>query len=438
MNQVQSIENSPASTELPGFDEMYAALCRRDPSYEGIFFVGVRTTGIFCRPTCCARKPKPENVQFYQSVADALAAGFRPCKRCQPLEVFGQAPPWILELLETVEQDPSRRWKDTELRDAGIQPEKLRRWFNEKHGMTFQAYLRSRRLAVALGQIQVGKSVTRAALENGYQSPSGFRDAFKKWCGEVPKNAKFDLPPLIVNRILTPLGPMVAVADDAGLWLLEFADRKLLETQFKRLVNYTHRPLAAGDHPIIASTAEQLTEYFEGDRQSFDLDLHYPGTEFQTQVWQQLLRIPYGQTMSYEQLARSIGRPGAQRAVGRANGDNRLAIVIPCHRVIRSDGSLSGYGGGKHRKIRLLEIEQNQIRAGKSQKRLRLGSSAVDNLLSFFGETDNYWSSQEQFPRIPTRPPSVPAQSLYSRPTCTHQRQLHQLDECLSDCLRSG
>ena len=355
MNQTQL-----NSTALPAFEEMYQALCRRDSEYEGIFFVGVRTTGVFCRPTCSARKPNPENVQFYQHVSEALSAGFRPCKRCRPLEVFGLAPVWVLDLLDEVEQDPTRRWKDSDLRNRGIQPEKLRRWFNANHGMTFQAYLRSRRLAMALGQIQVGKSVTDAVLDNGYQSASGFRDAFKKWCGELPKTIKHDSPPLIVNRILTPLGPMVAAVDDDGLWLLEFADRRMLETQFKRIVNLTQRSLATGEHDLINDVASQLDEYFDGQRQEFDLALHYPGTEFQTRVWNQLLKIPYSKTESYDQLARDIGQPGAQRAVGRANGDNRLAIVIPCHRVIRSDGTLSGYGGGVHRKQRLLDLERNQ------------------------------------------------------------------------------
>lgn len=343
---------------LPSFDEMYTALCGRDSQYEGVFFVGVRTTGIFCRPTCCARKPKRENVQFFRNAANALSAGFRPCKRCHPLEVFGDAPEWIKQLLVEIEADRSRRWTDIELRKQGFQPEKLRRWFKAHHGMTFQAYVRSRRLSDALGQIQIGESVTGAAIENGYQSLSGFRDAFQKWCGELPKNVKSTDHPLVVNRILSPLGPLVVAADDSGLWLLEFADRRMLETQFKRLVRHTSRTIVTGDHDWIHQVSGELDQYFSGERQVFDVPIQYPGTDFQKQVWNYLLTIPYGKTTSYDQLASRIGRKGAQRAVGRANGDNRLAIIVPCHRVIRSDGTLSGYGGGLWRKQRLLDVEQ--------------------------------------------------------------------------------
>jgi AraC family transcriptional regulator of adaptative response/methylated-DNA-[protein]-cysteine methyltransferase len=344
--------------QLPSFDEMYAALTERNSEYEGVFFVGVRTTGIFCRPTCSARKPKRENVQFYLTATDCLSAGFRPCKKCRPLEVFGAAPKWLTDFLVEVESDRSRRWSDIELKEHGIQPEKIRRWFKSHHGMTFQSYLRSRRLADAMGQIQVGKSVTGAAFDNGYQSLSGFRDAFQKWCGEAPTRIDKDALPLTINRIPTPLGPMVAAADDESVWLLEFADRRMLETQFKRLIKYTSRPLATGSNDLLVELTVQLKEYFEGRRTEFDLPLSYPGTEFQTKVWGQLRKIPYGTTLSYEGLARKIGKKGAQRAVGRANGDNRLALLIPCHRVIRSDGTLSGYAGGLWRKQRLLDIER--------------------------------------------------------------------------------
>ncbi len=345
------------SINLPSFDEMYSALIKRDSEYEGVFFVGVKTTGVFCRPTCSARKPKRQNVEFYENARNALAAGFRPCRRCRPLEAFGDMPEWMDQLMNDVDKDPSRRWTDAQLSQRGIQPEKLRRWFNRHHGMTFQAYLRSRRLSAAMGQISVGGSVTGAALDNGYQSLSGFRDAFQKWCGSVPNNVKTDEPPIVVNRILSPLGPMIVGATDAGVCLLEFADRRMLESQFKMLVRVTQRRLTTGNHGLIDDVATQLHEYFQGKRHSFDVPLKICGTEFQEKVWKRLLQIPYGETMSYEQLARDIGHRGAQRAVGRANGDNRLAIVVPCHRVIRSDGTLSGYGGGLWRKQRLIDLE---------------------------------------------------------------------------------
>jgi AraC family transcriptional regulator of adaptative response/methylated-DNA-[protein]-cysteine methyltransferase len=153
---------------------------------------------------------------------------------------------------------------------------------------------------------------------------------------------------------------VVGVVDDK-LCLLEFADRRMLETQFKRLSITFNRPFANLDHRLIQQTAEQLTDYFEGERKEFDIPLATDGSEFQRAVWNELLQIPYGQTTSYERLANRIGKPGAQRAVGRANGDNRLAIVVPCHRVIRSNGEMSGYGGQVWRKKWLLDHEQKLL-----------------------------------------------------------------------------
>ncbi len=349
------------SVSLPPVDEMYDALCNRDSQYEGVFFVGVRTTGIFCRPTCSARKPKRANVDFYRSVNDALSAGFRPCKKCRPLETFGAMPDWLQELLTEFESDPGRRWTDADIRANDLEPARIRRWFKKHLGMTFHAYMRSRRLAMAMGQIQTGKATTTAAFGNGYESLSGFNEAFKKWSGLAPAKSRDGALPIAMNRILTPLGPMVAAVVDNQLGLLEFADRRMLETQFKRLGRIYQRTFVNSEHEIIERTQAELNEYFDGKRETFDVPIAHEGSEFQQQVWRQLLKIPYGKTRSYEFIARKISKPGAQRAVGRANGDNRIAIIIPCHRVIRSDGGLSGYGGQVWRKKWLLEHEESTL-----------------------------------------------------------------------------
>jgi AraC family transcriptional regulator of adaptative response/methylated-DNA-[protein]-cysteine methyltransferase len=337
---------------------MYEALLRRDASYEGLFVVGVTTTGVFCRPTCSARKPKRENVQFFRRVSDAVAGGFRPCRRCKPMHVAGDHPDWLDGLLAQVDDQPSRRWTDRELSDAGVHPVRLRRWFKDHHGITFQAYSRMRRLTTALAQIREGQSSTAAALEHGYQSLSGFNEAVRQYFGAPPREAAAVANSIVIDRVLTPLGPMVAGATEKGLCLLEFSDRRMLQTQFRRLGRWTKRSFAFGRHETIDLAQRQLDEYFRGDRQQFKLPLDAPGTKFQSLVWRRLLEIPYGQTLSYDQVACAIGHSGARRAVGRANGDNRLAIVIPCHRVIRHDGTLSGYGGGLWRKQWLLDLEQ--------------------------------------------------------------------------------
>jgi AraC family transcriptional regulator of adaptative response/methylated-DNA-[protein]-cysteine methyltransferase len=338
---------------------MLAAFTRRDPSYDGVFVTAVSTTGIFCRPTCPARRPRPEHVEFFRSPREALLAGFRPCRRCRPMEPDGTPPPWLAPLLAEVESDPSRRWRDADLRARGLSPGRVRRWFHTHHALTFQAYSRARRLAAALGQIQSGSEVTEAAFASGYDSLSGFNQAFRRLLGNSPTAVK-DAPLLTIARIPSALGPMVAAADERALLLLEFADRRMLETQLATLRRRLGCGFAPGTNGVIERVTRELGEYFAGRRRSFATLLATPGTEFQQAVWRRLERIPYGETISYSALARALGRPDAARAVAKAVGDNRIAILVPCHRVVGANGDLTGYGGGLWRKKRLLEIEGGQ------------------------------------------------------------------------------
>jgi AraC family transcriptional regulator of adaptative response/methylated-DNA-[protein]-cysteine methyltransferase len=342
---------------LPPVEEMQRAITAKDASYEGVFVTAVRTTGIFCRPICPARRPKPENVEFFRTVGDALAAGYRPCLRCRPLEARGAPPEWLRDLLAAIERDPEQRWTDADLRARALDPTRVRRWFPEQHQMTFHAYVRARRLGRALGRMRQGMNATSAAFEHGYGSLSGFRDAFQRVFGDSPGRARKSAL-VSVARILTPLGPMVAAAGDDGLCLIEFADRPMLETNLRRVQQRLRCAIAPGSHPFIAQIEREIGEYFEGKRNRFDVPLQLAGSPFQREVWDELLAIPFGETRSYEALARKIGRPAARRAVGRANGDNRLAIVVPCHRVVGADGALTGYGGGLWRKQWLLEHER--------------------------------------------------------------------------------
>jgi AraC family transcriptional regulator of adaptative response/methylated-DNA-[protein]-cysteine methyltransferase len=347
---------------LPPVDEMYGALVQRDAQYVGVFVAAIRTTGIFCRPTCPARKPKPDNVEFYATPRDALGAGYRPCLRCRPLEPVDYPEPWVARLLALLEQDPDRRWRDADLRAARFDADKVRRWFLRHHQMTFHAYQRQRRLGRALGRIRHGAPVSRATYDAGFESESGFREACARVFGRPPSTAA-TAPRLSLTRLLTPLGPMIAGAVEDGLCLLEFADRRMIETQLRRLGRALRGDAVPGSHPHLAALDRQLDEYFAGARRTFDVPLVAPGSAFQQGCWDYLRTIPYGETRSYEQQATAIGRPGASRAVGRANGDNRIAIVIPCHRVVRANGELAGYGGGMWRKRRLLDLEAGQVSA---------------------------------------------------------------------------
>ncbi|MEM7051574.1 MAG: methylated-DNA--[protein]-cysteine S-methyltransferase [Acidobacteriota bacterium] len=165
------------------------------------------------------------------------------------------------------------------------------------------------------------------------------------------------MEPLAEGRIETPLGPMVALADDDRLYLLEFADRAVLQSQIRRLVRLTGRQHRPGDSPVFDRLSKELEEYFGGRRRTFSVPLAMPGTAFQRSVWEQLLAIPPGRTSTYGEIARHLGKPQATRAVGKANGDNRLTILVPCHRLVGQNGSLTGYGGGLWRKRFLLEHE---------------------------------------------------------------------------------
>jgi AraC family transcriptional regulator of adaptative response/methylated-DNA-[protein]-cysteine methyltransferase len=339
-------------------DEMYGALVDRDQRYEGVFVVGVTTTGIFCRPTCPARKPKPANVEYFPDARAALLAGYRPCKRCTPLSLFGAEPDWVGELIDDIEADLETRIRDQNLRERGLDPARVRRWFQRHHQMTFHAYQRARRLGAALGQIRQGADLTDTAFASGFESLSGFRDAFEKLFGVPPGKARAQTR-VVVNRLLTPLGPMIAAATEDALCLLEFVDRRMLEKQIGVVRQRLGAQFAPGDNEILARTQSQLGEYFAGQRQTFDLPMVTPGTEFQIDAWRGLLDIPYGQTRTYAEQAAHIGRPQAVRAVGRANGDNRIAILVPCHRVIGAGGKLTGYGGQLWRKQALLSLESS-------------------------------------------------------------------------------
>lgn len=230
--------------------DLQRAFFAADAAWDGRFVAAVRTTGIYCRPSCRTRKPLARNVAYYDTPAAARAAGYRACLRCHP---------------------------------------------------------------------------------------------------DVAQ-------PITTREIATPLGPMVAAASDAGVCLLEFTDRRMLPAQLATLRRRIG-PLQTGEHAHLAGLEQQLGEYFAGSRGTFDLPLDAPGSAFQRRVWGELQAIPYGETVSYRELATRVEGPAASRAVGRANGSNRIAIVIPCHRVINTGGGLGGYGGGLWRKEALLALE---------------------------------------------------------------------------------
>lgn len=348
---------------LPTHTEMEQAVTNSDRSYDGIFVVAVRTTGVFCRPSCPARKPLPRNREYYATAQEALSAGYRPCKRCRPSASDGRPPEWVARLLADVDGEPAARWRDADLKERGIDPIRARRYFRSHYGMTFQAYCRRRRLGEALHELRNGGDLDDVALGHGYESHSGFREAFAQTFGQPPGRGR-QAGCIVIDWIPSPLGPLLIAASDPGICLLEFTDGQSLEKQLALLRRRFTEAIVPGKHDLLDQLKTELAEYFAGQRTVFQVPVVYPGTTFQEAVWGQLLRIPYGETRSYEVVARELGMLGAQRAVGHANGQNRVAIIIPCHRVVNKDGRLGGYGGGLWRKQFLLDLERGVMERG--------------------------------------------------------------------------
>ena len=336
--------------------EMIAAWRKRDASYDGVFVFGVKTTGIFCRPSCPSR-PRREHLQFFPTAGDAVRAGYRPCKRCAPELANGQPPAWVAALMARAAATPDQRITARDLRALGVAPERARRWFQKHHGMTFAAWCRGLRLSQAFTQIRRGTPMDDVILGHGFESHSGFRSAFTRAFGRSPGRAA-TTDCLRVALLDTPLGPMLAAASDDRVCQLEFANRRGLERSYAEMRRRFALPVVPGDNAVLKQLRAELKEYFAGTRRTFAVPFAIHGTDFQQRVWRELQRIPYSKTASYEAIAKHLGKPAAVRAVARANGTNRLYLLVPCHRVIAKDGSLSGYGGGVWRKRLLLDLER--------------------------------------------------------------------------------
>ena len=336
---------------------MYQASFDKNPEFEGVFWMGVKTTGIFCRPTCTARKPKPENVEFFTNTKAAISKGYRTCKVCKPLENPDETPENIQKILNELSENHELKLKDSDLLERNVEPATIRRRFLKHYGMTFHAFQRTFKINSAFKKLQQGENVIETALDSGYESISGFNESFKNIVGTSPKNAK-NQKIVDLKRIETPLGTMIACADENGISMLEFSERKSLNKELEEISKYFKANIIQGENPHFKTLEKELNDYFEGKIQEFTVPLSPVGTDFQKKVWEVLRTIPYGTTLSYQQQADILGNPKAVRAVANANGLNKISIIIPCHRVIGSNGTLTGYGGGIWRKQKLLELEK--------------------------------------------------------------------------------
>ncbi len=283
-------------TEKKQIDLYYQAIVDRNPDFVGIFYTGVKTTSIFCLPTCAlsgslipcisvkttsifclptcrARTPKKENVTFYSTLKSALEDGFRPCKLCKPTENAEKAPKIVQQAINWVRKHPKEKITDAQLAERGISPHSVRNWFNKHYGMTFQAFQRMYRINNAFEELKHGKSITRTALDSGYESLSGFTYTYKKLLGKSPKNMMKNATtnyPILIDRLTSPLGPMFICATEKGICLLEFTNRRMLESEFEDLQRRLKAPILTGSNPHIEQAKTELAEYFAGKRQQFD------------------------------------------------------------------------------------------------------------------------------------------------------------------------
>jgi len=333
-------------------DTAWAAFMRRDRSWDGRVIGAVRTTGIYCKPSCPARRPKRENVTFYASGEEARAAGFRACMRCKPDEVGRdrEAVARAVKLIEEAEEAPTL----VELSAAvGYAPHHFQRIFKRDLGVSPAEYVRALRNRRTETALKANGRVTDAVYDAGYSGPSSFYSDAKERLGMTPSAWRDGGRGETIRwtHFDSPLGQMLIAATSKGICRLTFDDS---EESLRRLF-----PKAT-----IVEDDSGLKELVEGALQAIerplampDLPIDVAGTAFQEAVWRELRKIPAGETRSYAQIAAAIGHPKAVRAVGSANGDNHICVLIPCHRVIRSDGTLGGYGGGIERKKKLLASE---------------------------------------------------------------------------------
>lgn len=342
-----------AMIETPTDDEArWRIALAKDRRFDGLFVTGVHSTGIYCRPSCPARPPRRENVRFYASAGEAEAAGLRACKRCCPGEVSREERAVLMAIaaIKAAEQPLALAGLAA---DAGYSPAHFQRLFTRATGLSPAAYARALRLERARGALSAGGRVTDAVYDAGFNAPSRFYAAGDR-LGMAPSVWRNGGRGVTIHWaiVITSLGPMLVAATESGVCRLSFGeDRAALERRFP------HAELIEGGEAFAGLLADVIASV-ENPAAMREVPLDVQGTAFQEAVWRELRRIPPGETRSYAQIAAAVGKPGAVRAAGSANGANNVAVLIPCHRVVRSDGTLGGYAYGLEIKAELLERER--------------------------------------------------------------------------------
>ncbi len=332
-------------------DQAWAAFERRDRSWDGRVIGAVRTTVIFCKPSCPARRPKREDVIFFNDAEAARAAGYRACLRCRPDEV-GRDREAVTKAVSLIEQAEDLLRLDVLASAVGYAPHHFQRLFTRSMGVSPAAYARALRARRAEAHLQQDKSVTEAIYDAGYSAPSRFYADASERLGMTPSAWRDGGRGETIRFVVadSPLGPLLIAATQKGICRLSFD-----ENEAALRARFPHADVRADDGTMAPWVKAALAQIERPSDHQLPLDVR--GTAFQEKVWAELRKIPLGETRSYADIAAAVGSPGAVRAVGTANGFNPVAVLVPCHRVIRSDGRLGGYGGGIPNKVKLLAAE---------------------------------------------------------------------------------
>ncbi len=358
------------STTMPNMmnnPEMWNAVLARDASRDGSFVFAVRSTGIYCRPSCPARRPRPEQVKFFQIPEAAEREGFRACRRCHPRRAQSSDPRIdlarrICHAIDEHEEEPQTLERLSA--QTGVSAHHLQRTFKEVMGMTPRQYAESQRLKRFKANVKNGSSVTDAMYDAGYGSSRALYEKSSAHLGMTPATyGRGGKGMRIVYTIAdSPLGRLLVAATERGVCSVALGDSDS-ELAAKLFEEYPRASIDSKDTKISPTLNVWLSEILDnlnGKTSRIDLPLDIQATAFQWRVWEELRRIPFGTTRSYQEIAKAIGKPKAVRAVARACASNHAALVIPCHRVIREDKSLGGYRWGLERKQQLLALERTE------------------------------------------------------------------------------
>ncbi len=356
---------------LPDPQQLWTAVLSRDSSFDGRFVYAVRSTGVYCRPTCPSRRPRQSQAVFFAVPEEARTAGYRPCRRCRPdhpgenAELAQRASEYIDGYIESRDSLPLLAQVSEALGIAGSQ---LRRVFRQETGLTPAQYARARRLGRFKALLRDGESVTSATYDAGYGSSSRLYENASEQLGMTPASYRKGGAGVVIRYIFTgsALGGLlvagtargvcaVKLGDDSEILIAELRD-EFPAAEIRRVKPNNYDTESAGLQGWVGA----ILEYLEGRRTDIDLPLDVLATVFQWRVWRKLQAIPAGETRTYQQLAEELEQPTASRAVGRACATNPVAPIVPCHRAVRKDGGLAGYRWGLHRKEALLEMERRQ------------------------------------------------------------------------------